>query len=198
MLRAQLAQLDELDREDYLALAERWRVDRGELVFAEKARAQKGQPDLGPEGRLYFERMTRFAGFAAALHGMALDTAMASLLGLMEAERVCVLMDTDEGRRLVEHARGGEAASDADRRVPETLWGSTSVFYQPFVSEDPRFAGLYPAVPASLLAVPFTHGVVLCVREAATFSQQEVATLELVGAQFAVAIANAARLGVRL
>jgi tetratricopeptide (TPR) repeat protein len=200
MLRAQLAQLDELHREDYLALAERWRVDRGELVFAEKARAQKGQPDLGPEGRLYFERMTRFALFAAELHGMALDAAMASLLALMEAERVCVLMDTDEGRRLVAHARGGagDDAAEADRRVLETLWGSHQVFYQPFVSEDPRFAGLYPVVPASLLAASFRHGVVLAVREGATFSQQEVATLELVGAQFAVAIANAARLGVRL
>lgn len=198
MLRDQLGQLDDTDREDYLALAERWRVDRGELVFAEKARAQKGESELGPEGRHYFERMQLFGRFAASLHGLALGQALETLLELLEAQRVCVLIDGPEGRRLVHHVRGGEptAHAAADRVVLEALWGGQEVFYQPFVAEDPRFAGLYPGQPATLLAAPFGHGVVMAVRQGATFSPQEAITMDLVGQQFGVAVLNADRLGV--
>lgn len=199
MLRAQLAQLSDLDREDYLALAERWRVDRGELVFAEKARAQKGQPELGPEGRLYFERLQRFAEFAAQLHGLAFEQSLETLLELFEAQRVCVLVDAHDGRRLVNRTRGdGAEGLMADRQVLEALLGDREVFYQPFVSEDARFAGLYPGAPSSLLAAPFGHGVVLAVRQGSTFTPQEVQMMRLVGAQFGVAIVNADRLGVEL
>jgi tetratricopeptide (TPR) repeat protein len=198
MLREQLGQLDDTDREDYLALAERWRVDRGELVFAEKARAQKGESELGPEGRHYFERMQLFGRFAASLHGLALGQALETLNELLEAQRVCVLIDGAEGRRLVHHVRGGEATAHAaaDRVVLEALWGGREVFYQPFVAEDPRFAGLYPGQPATLLAAPFGHGVVMAVRQGATFSSQEAITMGLVGEQFGVAVLNADRLGV--